>query len=69
VAIKARFKITRQDFTLDVNLNIPGSGITAIYGDSGCGKTTLLRAIAGLEHAPNAYLKVGQKVWQDKNFY
>ncbi|MCP3852004.1 MAG: molybdenum ABC transporter ATP-binding protein [Gammaproteobacteria bacterium] len=69
MAIKARFKITRQDFTLDVNLNIPDSGITAIYGDSGCGKTSLLRAIAGLEHAPDGYLKVGQKVWQDgKNF-
>jgi len=69
VSIEARFKIVRKDFTLDVELNIPGSGITAIYGDSGCGKTTLLRAIAGLEHAPNGYLKVGQKIWQDDKFF
>lgn len=69
MTIEARFKIKRQDFTLDVELNIPDHGITAIYGDSGCGKTTLLRAISGLEHSPDGYLKVGHKIWQDGSFF
>ena len=36
-------------FTLDVEGRIPLQGITAIAGPSGGGKTTLLRALAGLE--------------------
>ena len=32
-----------------INLNIPSNKITVILGRSGCGKTTLLRLVAGLE--------------------
>ncbi len=69
MTIEARFKISRQNFTLDVELNIPGKGVSAIYGDSGCGKTTLLRAIAGLERSPDGYLQVGDNLWQDGKFF
>ena len=30
------------------NLQIGGEGVTCILGESGCGKTTLLNAVAGL---------------------
>ncbi len=67
--IEARFRINRGDFRLDVDLNLPGQGVTAILGPSGSGKTTLLRAIAGLEHYPGGKLKVGGLCWQEgKNF-
>lgn len=69
MTIEARFKIKRHDFTLDVELSIPDHGVTAIYGDSGCGKTTLLRAIAGLEYSQDAYLRVGHSLWQDGAFF
>ena len=64
-AITARFKLDYEAFHLDVDLSLPSSGITVLYGESGSGKTTLLRCIAGLEHAPQAYLEVNQQVWQD----
>lgn len=32
-----------------INLNIPSNKITVILGRSGCGKTTLLRLVAGIE--------------------
>ncbi len=32
-----------------INLNIPASKITIVLGRSGCGKTTILRLVAGLE--------------------
>ncbi|MGQ9427590.1 molybdenum ABC transporter ATP-binding protein [Gilvimarinus sp. F26214L] len=52
-------------FTLDVDLTIPGQGITALFGPSGSGKTTLLRCIAGLERAQQGRLIVNGQTWQD----
>jgi molybdate transport system ATP-binding protein len=63
--IQARFKLAYPDFTLDVDLNLPGRGVTALFGHSGSGKTTLLRCIAGLQQTPDGYLSVKGEVWQD----
>lgn len=63
--IHARFRIAHPGFTLDVDLQLPGRGVSALFGASGSGKTTCLRAIAGLEHAPGGYLSVNGEVWQD----
>lgn len=65
--IRARFAIARQDFRLDVDLALPGRGITALFGHSGSGKTTCLRALAGLERAPQGFLSIGDEVWQDES--
>lgn len=65
--IDARFRIAWPDFTLDVDERFPGSGITAIFGHSGCGKTTLLRCIAGLEKTKNGSLSFKGEIWQDKS--
>lgn len=69
MSIEARFSLYHGGFSLDVDLNIPEQGITAIFGASGCGKTTLLRAIAGLERCDKGYLKVGDQVWQDDSIF
>ena len=63
--IDARFRLDRPGFSLDVDLALPGRGITALFGHSGAGKTTLLRCIAGLERAPQGRLVVDGEVWQD----
>ena len=63
--IQANFKCQRGDFSLDVSLDLPGRGVTAIFGSSGSGKTSLLRCVAGLERARRGYLKVNAHVWQD----
>jgi molybdate transport system ATP-binding protein len=41
----------------------PLQGVTALFGASGCGKTTLLRAIAGLLPQARGSLRVGGEVW------
>ncbi|MGB5628294.1 MAG: molybdenum ABC transporter ATP-binding protein [Woeseiaceae bacterium] len=51
--ISLRHKLTKGDFVLDVDAEIPDVGITGIFGESGSGKTTLLRCIAGLERGSN----------------
>jgi molybdate transport system ATP-binding protein len=63
--IAARFKLDWPGFSLDVDLNLPGRGVTALFGHSGSGKTTLLRCIAGLERASQGRLVVDGEVWQD----
>lgn len=64
--LHARFCIERGDFTLDVDLDLPDRGVSALFGHSGSGKTTCLRAIAGLERASGGYVALGGEVWQDE---
>jgi molybdate transport system ATP-binding protein len=62
--IQARFRLDWPGFVLDVDLELPGRGITALFGHSGSGKTAFLRCIAGLEQAAG-FLSVAGEVWQD----
>lgn len=64
-AIVLRLKHQYAGFDLDVDLRLPGKGVSVLFGHSGSGKTTLLRCVAGLEHAASAYLSVQGEVWQD----
>ena len=47
--IRLQHKVQKGEFRLDVDVEIPDTGVTGIFGESGSGKTTLLRCIAGLE--------------------
>ncbi|PWJ19243.1 molybdenum ABC transporter ATP-binding protein [Jannaschia seohaensis] len=55
--------ITRRAgaFTLDVTL-AASSGVTAVFGPSGAGKTTLARCIAGLERPDSGRVALGGEV-------
>lgn len=64
--IRAEFRRRRGDFELDVSLDLPASGVTAIFGPSGSGKTSLLRHMAGFERAKGGFLSVNGDIWQDE---
>ena len=64
-AIQARFQVIWPGFTLDVDLDLPGRGVTALFGHSGSGKTTLLRCLAGLERHSVGSLSFKSEIWQD----
>jgi molybdate transport system ATP-binding protein len=63
--IVAELRATRGAFQLDVALDIPSQGVTALFGASGSGKTTVLRCLAGLERADRGHVVVGRSAWQD----
>ncbi|WP_262381869.1 molybdenum ABC transporter ATP-binding protein [Pseudomonas proteolytica] len=63
--IEVRLQLNYSGFSLDVDLKLPGRGVTALYGHSGSGKTTCLRCIAGLERAGDGFVQINDQVWQD----
>ena len=66
---RIRLRLARPAFTLEVDLALPGQGVTALFGPSGSGKTTLLRCVAGLERARDGgvhgLVQLGGECWQD----
>ncbi|NVK43224.1 MAG: molybdenum ABC transporter ATP-binding protein [Oceanospirillaceae bacterium] len=60
--LDAAFRLSRDNFDLDVAFNLPLSGVTALFGPSGSGKTTLLRALAGLE-VVDGHCRLGDRIW------
>ncbi len=64
--ITANLCIKRSErYQLAVNLSIP-NGVTALYGPSGAGKTTILRLLAGLERggaADQIHIGEADVVW------
>jgi len=67
--LTAELSLQRPGFTLDVDLQLPGKGVTGLYGHSGSGKTTLLRCIAGLERIKNARVGFNGATWQDHRHF
>ena len=63
--IDLQVKLRRAAFQMDVNVQLPAEGISAIFGVSGSGKTSLLRVVAGLESNQEGRIQVGAHIWQD----
>ncbi|MEC5384239.1 molybdenum ABC transporter ATP-binding protein [Uliginosibacterium sp. H3] len=63
--LSAHLRVQHADFTLQLALDLPSRGVTALFGRSGSGKTTALRAIAGLQRPSAARIAVAGEVWQD----
>ena len=55
----------RAEFTLDAAIEVPTPGTIALFGRSGCGKTTLVNIIAGLLHADRALVDIDGIVLED----
>jgi len=64
-ALVARVAARLDAFELDVDLTLPGAGVTAVVGPSGSGKSTLLRCLAGLESRATGRIQLGAETWLD----
>ncbi len=54
---------------LDATFTVPASGVTALFGRSGSGKTSILRAIAGLMRVKHGVVKINGEVWQERKHF
>lgn len=61
--------LDRGDFRLEVTASLALSGITAVFGANGSGKTSLLRVLAGLEPSAQGTLRCGEREWQGRRGY
>ncbi len=59
------------DLTLQVSQNLPAQGITAIFGLSGAGKTSLINAIGGLTRPDSGRIALNDRLLSDaeKNIF
>jgi molybdate transport system ATP-binding protein len=62
--IRLRFSLSQDSFQLAIDERIDAR-VTAVFGPSGAGKTTMLEAIAGLRSATAGELVVGERVLFD----
>ncbi len=67
--LQIKLNITRGNFQMPVALDLPGGGISVLFGASGTGKTSLLRAIAGLDRHADAFIHINASLWQDQHTF
>ena len=53
------------DFSLEATWEVPPGQVLVLFGPSGAGKTTTLRAIAGLVQPEAGHIEVGSRVVYD----
>lgn len=61
-ALRVQFTKTLGSTKLDVSLTLPGKGITAIFGRSGAGKTSLINVISGLISPDSGEITIQERV-------
>lgn len=59
------YVLDHGQFRLELDAELPMRGITGIFGESGAGKTSLLRCVAGLERPATGRLTVAGEIWED----
>jgi molybdate transport system ATP-binding protein len=65
VSLRVELKLRRGDFELDVAFDAPRPGVTALFGRSGCGKSTTISLIAGLKSPDSGRVTIGDDVMLD----
>lgn len=57
-----------ENMELNVKISFKSGSFISLSGESGSGKTTILRCLAGLEKA-NGFIKVDNEIWQDEKIF
>jgi molybdate transport system ATP-binding protein len=63
-AIRASLRFERGAFRFEAQVELPGRGVSALWGPSGSGKSTCLRLLSGLDRGAGEVHVLGE-CWQD----
>lgn len=64
MSLRGNLQLQRGEFRLQTGeFEIPSSGVTAIFGHSGSGKTTFLRCLAGFEDQSIGHVQFFDQAW------
>lgn len=63
--LQVHVKKQQGRFILDAQLGLPARGVSALFGASGSGKTSLLRLIAGLDKSDAGHITLGERALVD----
>jgi molybdate transport system ATP-binding protein len=63
--ISVDITVPLDGFSVAARFDVSGAPIISIFGPSGAGKTTVLRAIAGLESRARGVIRMGDDTWLD----
>ena len=63
--LELNFRQMLGNHHLNINETLPGQGVTAIFGVSGAGKTSLINAISGLTRPDSGRIVLNDRVLSD----
>ena len=58
-----------ESFELDIHADFPDKKVSALFGESGSGKSTILRLLAGLEHTEGVTVSFNEVICQDQKTF
>jgi molybdate transport system ATP-binding protein len=67
--LTASIEVVRPAFTLALDLEVAAGTIAAVVGPNGSGKTTTLRALAGLVRPTSGSIRLGDRVLDDRDMH
>jgi molybdate transport system ATP-binding protein len=65
VSLSARFEAARNGFALEFAIGVAPGETVAVVGESGAGKTSALKALAGLLRPQRGSIRCGEAIWYD----
>jgi molybdate transport system ATP-binding protein len=63
--LQATLRLARPTFSLEAEFEVPPGRTLVLVGESGAGKTTVLRLLAGLERPDSGRIVLDGEVWYD----
>lgn len=67
--LSLNLSLSLDEFDLELAAEVQLSGVTAIFGPSGSGKSSLLRTIAGFERPDSGFIRCAGEPWFDGSVF